>query len=169
MSDVTDLATLLAALPDEDLLSVVMAATTARPGLEPLHLVAVELSAQHAHVDLEPDVTSTTGSVGEALGGVPSTPFDQPGPLSAMPIPPAGIPETGSYSDSGVPTFESVRDKVERRFGTAQGMGELDSQTPAGRGIQDQWQARAKSARDRLDEIRKSMRRDDSGDGRSNG
>ncbi len=165
MSDVTDLAALLAALPDEDLLSVVMAATTGRSGLEPLHLVAVELSAQHTHVDLDPDVSSTTGSVGEALGRLPSTSFDQPG----TPMPPTGISEVGGYSESGVPTFESVRDKVERRFGTAQGMGELDSQTPVGRGVQEQWQARAKSARDRLDEIRKSMRRDDSGDGRSNG
>jgi hypothetical protein len=167
MSDVSDLAVLLAALPDKDLLSIVVAVTTGRPGLERLHLMAVQLSAENAHADSGPDVSSTTGSAGEVLEQLPSTPHDQVRPVSGLPIPPTGISDIGDYSESGVPSFESVRDKVERRFGTAQGMGELTSQTPAGRGVQEQWQARAKAARERLDDIRKSMHRDDSGDGRS--
>jgi hypothetical protein len=162
MSELSDMAALLAVLPDEDLLSVVMAATTGRPGLEPLHLVAVELSAHAGHVPPGLDVTSPTSPVPGVVGGAPATLPDQVGPGVGLPIPPAGVSGVGGYLDSGVPTFESVRDKVERRFGTAQGMGELDSQTPAGRGVQEQWQARAKSARERLDEIRKSMRRSDS-------
>ncbi|WP_280386726.1 hypothetical protein [Nocardia wallacei] len=42
-------------------------------------------------------------------------------------------------------------------------MGELDSQTPAGRSVEEQWEAREKTARERLDRIRKSVRRNDSG------
>jgi len=162
MSELSDLAALLAVLPDEDLLSVVVVATSGRPALEPLHLVAVELSVQAGHVSSGPDVTSTTGSVSDAVGGAPATLPDQAGPGVGLPIPSTAAFEVSGYLDSGVPTFESVRDKVERRFGTAQGMDELDSQTPAGRGVQEQWQARAKSARERLDEIRKSMHRNDS-------
>lgn len=161
MSELTDLAAILAVLPDEDLLSVVTAATTGRPGLEPLHLVAVELSARTGHAGPESDVTSDTSPAAEVAGGRAVTPFDQPGPVTGAVLTPTGFPGTG-YSDSGVPTFESVRDKVERRFGTAQGMGELSAQTPVGRGAQEQWQARQKAARERLDEIRKSMHRNDS-------
>lgn len=61
----------------------------------------------------------------------------------------------------GVPTFESVRDRVEQRFGTAQGMSELDRQTPAGRSADEQWEAREKAARERLDRIRKSLHGND--------
>lgn len=84
--------------------------------------------------------------------------------VPAVPVPPSGIPASvsgGAYSSSGVPTFESVRDKVEQRFGTAQGMGELDRETPAGRGVDEQWEAREKAARARLDRIRKSLHGND--------
>ncbi|OCF84414.1 hypothetical protein AW168_01725 [Nocardia brasiliensis] len=85
-------------------------------------------------------------------------------PVPAVPVPPTGTTaptETGGYSPSGVPTWGSVRDKVEQRFGTAQGMGELDQQTPAGRSADEQWDAREKAARERLDQIRKSLRGND--------
>ncbi|MCM6778359.1 hypothetical protein NDR87_33220 [Nocardia sp. CDC159] len=163
MSDVSDLAALVAALRDEDLLAVVVTATTGRPGLERLHLVAVELSAHAGHATLEPDVSSATG-VSNLSAPEPSVPTSgQVAPGSGIPVPPTGIGGAGEYTSGGVPTFESVRDKVEQRFGTAQGMGELDRQTPAGRSAEEQWQAREKAARDRLDEIRNSMRRTDSG------
>ncbi|RDI49629.1 hypothetical protein DFR68_10663 [Nocardia mexicana] len=154
------MAALLAGLTDEDLLAVVVTATTGRPGLEQLHLVAAELLAQRGHAAAQPDVTSTTGSAPDRpVSGT----FGQVEPVSGVPLPPTGISETAGYSASGVPTFESVRDKVEHRFGTAQGMGELDSQTPAGRSVEEQWEAREKTARERLDRIRKSVRRNDSG------
>ncbi len=154
------MAALLAALTDEDLLAVVVTATTGRPGLEQLRLVAAELSARSGHAAAPPDVTSTTGAPpARPVSGT----FGQVAPGSEIPLPPTGIQEAGGYSESGVPTFESVRDKVEHRFGTAQGMGELDSQTPAGRSVEEQWEAREKTARERLDRIRKSVRRNDSG------
>ncbi|QIS19263.1 PspA/IM30 family protein [Nocardia terpenica] len=163
MSDISDMAALLASLKDEDLLAVVVTATTGKPSLEQLHLVAVELSAQSGHTVLEPDVSSTTepsgGGGGHSLPGA----YGQVAPVTGIPVPPTGIGGVGGYTDSGVPTFESVRDKVEQRFGTAQGMGELDRDTPAGRSADEQWEARQKSARERLDRIRKSMRRNDSG------
>ncbi|WP_280273840.1 PspA/IM30 family protein [Nocardia wallacei] len=160
MSETSDMAALLAALPDADLLAVVLAATAGRPGLEQLHLVAAELAARGGHIEADFDVTSDT-----ALPDVPpvSETFGQVAPSGEIPLPATGNAEVGGYSRSGVPTFESVRDKVEQRFGTAQGMDELSSQTPAGRSVEEQWEARDKAARERLDRIRKSVRRNDSG------
>jgi phage shock protein A len=63
--------------------------------------------------------------------------------------------------DSGVPTFESVQEKIETRFGTALGSAELAADTPEGRTIEDQYEARQKAATERLEEIRASMHRPD--------
>ncbi|MTE13829.1 hypothetical protein GLP40_13740 [Nocardia sp. CT2-14] len=85
--------------------------------------------------------------------------------VSGIPVPPAGIPTApsiGGYTSAGVPTFESVRDKVEQRYGISQGMGELDRQTPVGRSVEEQWDARAEAARERLEQIRKSVHGNDS-------
>ena len=72
--------------------------------------------------------------------------------------------ETG-YTPDGVPTFESVREKIETRYGTAIGAAELASETPEGRSVEEQYEARQKAAAERLARIRESMRRpdDDSG------
>ncbi|TQF65504.1 hypothetical protein FK531_21660 [Rhodococcus spelaei] len=63
------------------------------------------------------------------------------------------------YTESGVPTFESVRDKIEKRAGTATGAAELDADSAAGRTLEEQWEDRQEAARRKLDEIRKSMGR----------
>lgn len=65
------------------------------------------------------------------------------------------------YDDSGVPTFESVREKIETRYATSLGAAELDSETPEGRSVEEQYQARQEAAAERLTEIRESMREDD--------
>jgi phage shock protein A len=65
------------------------------------------------------------------------------------------------YSESGVPTFESVRDKIETRYGTSLGAAELDAQTPEGRTLEEQYEARQRAAAERLAQIRESMNRDD--------
>ena len=72
--------------------------------------------------------------------------------------------ETG-YTPDGVPTFESVREKIETRYGTAIGAAELASETPEGRSVEEQYEARQKAAAERLARIREAMRRpdDDSG------
>lgn len=64
------------------------------------------------------------------------------------------------YDSSGVPTFESVREKIETRYETSIGAAELDAETPEGRDVEQQYEERQRAAAERLDEIRKSMRED---------
>ena len=86
----------------------------------------------------------------------PSTDAD-PTPEPA-PAPPAAAPDTDpGYNSSGVPTFESVREKIETRYGTSLGAAELDAETPEGRTVEEQYEARQRAAAERLEEIRKSM------------
>ena len=65
------------------------------------------------------------------------------------------------YGSAGVPTFESVREKIESRYTTALGATELDAETPAGQDIEEQYEKRKRAAAERLEEIRKSMHPDD--------
>jgi hypothetical protein len=81
-------------------------------------------------------------------------PAVEPAPTTA-PAPPA---DTG-YTPSGVPTFESVREKIETRYGTAIGAAELDAETPEGRTVEEQYDARQRAAAERLAQIRESMRK----------
>ncbi|MGB9251437.1 MAG: hypothetical protein WCC28_17095 [Mycobacterium sp.] len=74
---------------------------------------------------------------------------------------PAGQPDVDpGYSTSGVPTFESVRAKIESRYETSIGSAELGAETPEGRDVEDQYEARQRAAADRLAQIRESMRDD---------
>lgn len=62
------------------------------------------------------------------------------------------------FDASGVPTFESVREKVETRYRASTGAAELDAESQAGRTVEEQYRERQRAAADRLAEIRKSMR-----------
>jgi phage shock protein A len=62
------------------------------------------------------------------------------------------------YTTSGVPTFDSVREKIEGRYQTSLGAEELDAESPEGRDVDDQYEARQRAAAERLAEIRTSMR-----------
>jgi phage shock protein A len=89
-----------------------------------------------------------------------------PGDTGDAPKPAPGTPLTGAnvdpgYNESGVPTFESVRDKIETRFGAALGSAELDADSSEGRTVEEQYEARQRAAAERLAEIRESMHRDD--------
>jgi phage shock protein A len=77
---------------------------------------------------------------------------DEPG---AAPMPVAPL-DTG-YTAAGVPTFDSVREKIETRYGTAIGAAELAAETPEGRTVEEQYDARQKAAAERLAQIRESM------------
>jgi phage shock protein A len=81
-------------------------------------------------------------------------PTDAPAP-SATPAPAEPV-DTG-YTPGGVPTFESVREKIETRYGTAIGGAELAAETPEGRTVEEQYDERQRAAAERLAEIRKSM------------
>lgn len=67
-------------------------------------------------------------------------------------------PEEPGYTAEGVPTFDSVREKIETRYGTAIGSSELAAETPEGRAVEEQYAARQKAAAERLEQIRESMR-----------
>ena len=84
----------------------------------------------------------------EALEPTPPTP------------PPAEAADTG-YTPGGVPTFESVREKIETRYGTAIGASELAAETPEGRSVEEQYEERQRAAAERLEQIRKSMKSDE--------
>lgn len=75
---------------------------------------------------------------------------------------PVAAPELDpGYTASGVPTFEAVQEKIETRYGTALGSAELDAETPEGRSVEEQYQARQRAAAEKLEEIRASMHKQD--------
>ncbi|OBA71866.1 hypothetical protein A5641_09890 [Mycobacterium sp. 1554424.7] len=69
-------------------------------------------------------------------------------------------PDAG-YDSAGVPTFESVREKIESRYATAEGGAELDADTAEGRAVEEQYEDRQRAAAERLAQIRESMRSDE--------
>ena len=93
---------------------------------------------------------------------------EQPKPAAdvAAAAPPAVVPVAvpdpdPGYTASGVPTFEAVQEKIETRYGTALGARELDAETPEGRTVEEQYEARQRAAAEKLEEIRASMHRQD--------
>jgi phage shock protein A len=84
-----------------------------------------------------------------------ASPAEQPSNGPSVPAVPL-TPEPG-YTADGVPTFESVREKIETRYGAAIGGVELASETPEGRSVEEQYEARQQTAADRLEQIRRSM------------
>jgi phage shock protein A len=89
---------------------------------------------------------------------MPDEPTPEPEPASEPA--PAEPLDTG-YTPGGVPTFESVREKIETRYGTAVGASELAAETPEGRTVEEQYDARQRAAAERLEQIRESMHPDD--------
>jgi phage shock protein A len=103
---------------------------------------------------------------------MPDEPTPEPETAAPEPQPAAPEPETAAeaaasavpaqpidtgYTAGGVPTFESVREKIESRYGTAIGAVELDAESPEGRTVEERYDARQRAAAERLAEIRKSM------------
>jgi hypothetical protein len=105
------------------------------------------------------------GAPDEVVGGDDVVDEPQPEPAPAVPVPtpdpqlaPPAQPLDTGYTAAGVPTFDSVREKIETRYGTAIGASELASETLEGRTVEEQYDARQKAAAERLDQIRASMR-----------
>lgn len=78
-------------------------------------------------------------------------------PATALPPPDPMSTPVGDYDESGVPTFEYVRDKIEKKFATALGAEELVSSSEEGRSIDEQLAEREKAARERLEQLRRSL------------
>lgn len=87
---------------------------------------------------------------------MPDEPSTEPDATPMQPVEPV---DTG-YSPTGVPTFDAVREKIETRIATSIGSAELAAETPQGRSMEEQYEARQKAAAERLAKIRESMRTD---------
>ena len=77
------------------------------------------------------------------------------------PATPGTSPPDPGYDSAGVPTFDSVRDKIESRYATSLGDAELDAESPEGRSVAEQYEERQRAAAERLAQIRESMRADE--------
>ena len=162
----------------------VLAAVAGRQRLAPLAAAAAALAAELGAVEPEPtgpDRGAPPGAVPDVdVPQVTRPRIDQP-----LGDPPPGAPlggtvpgiidaelvddmlvgagggytsdAVGGFPESGVPTWDGVRDKVDHRSGTAVGAEELDRESRAGRDLDKKWNDRQEAGRKKLDEIRKSM------------
>lgn len=80
-------------------------------------------------------------------------PDDANGSSPSMPVAP-----DGDYSEEGVPNFDYVRSRIEEKSATADGSVELAKETPEGATVEQQMAERDRAGRDKLEEIRRSMR-----------
>ncbi|MGZ4530699.1 MAG: hypothetical protein ACXVYA_14005, partial [Mycobacterium sp.] len=55
-------------------------------------------------------------------------------------MPEEPTPPDPGYDSAGVPTFESVREKIESRYATSQGAAELDAESAEGRSVEEQYE-----------------------------
>jgi phage shock protein A len=67
-------------------------------------------------------------------------------------------PPPDGYTDEGVPTFEHVRETIERRSAAAAGYEELVAGSPEGQDRAEREAEHDSAARDKLEEIRRSVR-----------
>ncbi|MGO3328104.1 hypothetical protein [Gordonia sp. (in: high G+C Gram-positive bacteria)] len=67
------------------------------------------------------------------------------------------VEEATGYSESGVPTFDFVRDKIEHRTATADGRQVLAEAGHEATELDDAMAKRDEAAKSKLDEIRRSM------------
>ncbi|MEV0948885.1 hypothetical protein [Rhodococcus sp. NPDC049939] len=148
MSDVHDVAAAASRLTDAEFLEVVRKVAAGRPGLGGL-LAVVDPGA--------------TVPVGGAVGALPS---EDPVTAEVVPEIDTGMPVPGymsgstpapDYTQEGVPTFDHVRDRIEGRSATAMGSSELAHESASGKSLDEQWEARKKAGKAKLEEIRRSL------------
>ncbi|MEO6089695.1 MAG: hypothetical protein ABIQ18_41970 [Umezawaea sp.] len=80
------------------------------------------------------------------------------GEVVGEPEPVAPVIPEFDYTDSGVPNFDYVRDKIENRFTTSTAATELSGDVPQAKSVDEQMADRDRAGRDKLEEIRRSMR-----------
>jgi phage shock protein A len=71
---------------------------------------------------------------------------------------PAPVLPDADYNEAGVPSFDYVRNRIEGKFATSAGATELAEESPQGVSIDEQLAERERAGRDKLEEIRRSMR-----------
>ena len=84
---------------------------------------------------------------------------DEPIDAEIVPAAPPSPQVASDYTDSGVPTLDYVRDKIEGRYATALGMDELVGETEQARSLAEQEEKRKEAAAAKLEEIRRSLGR----------
>ncbi|MCS3779799.1 hypothetical protein [Tsukamurella ocularis] len=92
----------------------------------------------------------------------PASPASEPIEAEIVDLPPSGpvapsYEQVTGYTTAGVPTFDHVREKIERRTTTALGAEELAHGTSAGQDAVRAFEEREKAAKAKLDEIRRSL------------
>jgi hypothetical protein len=70
----------------------------------------------------------------------------------------APVAPEGDYNDAGVPNFDYVRNRIESRFVTATGAIELAEDSSQAASLDQQMEERDRAAREKLEQIRRSMR-----------
>ena len=171
---------------DLQVIEEILAAVAGRPRLAPVAAAASALAAELGTVRPEP-ITPDRGAPPGTVPDVDVPQVTKPRIDQPLGDPPPGAPlggtvpgiidaelvddlpvgtaygsgavsaPIGDFTDSGVPTWDGVRDKVEQRSGTAVGAEELDRESRAGRDLDEQWNERQEAGRKKLDEIRRSM------------
>ncbi|MDT5076372.1 MAG: hypothetical protein QOJ80_1009 [Mycobacterium sp.] len=112
--------------------------------------------------DSKPDASTPDVAPDEATpAALPAEVTPVPDPTVTVTPTPVAPVETG-YTPEGVPTFDYAREKIETRYGTAIGAAELAAETPEGRTVEEQYEARQRAAAEKLEQIRAS-RRDEPG------
>ncbi|GAA4706697.1 hypothetical protein GCM10023215_54090 [Pseudonocardia yuanmonensis] len=108
-------------------------------------------------VDADPNrLTPAAGAESSDAEPIDAEIVEETTPVPAAPPAPGTPPATG-YTDEGVPTLDYVRDKIEGRAATAAGWQELAGDTEAARTADEQFADRERKAKDKLEEIRRSM------------
>jgi phage shock protein A len=100
---------------------------------------------------------SDTGTQGAAPDGAPDSDGTSvvEGEIAADTSPELGAAKPAAdYTGSGVPTFDYVRDRIEGRFATSTGAAELADDAA----LDEQLAEREQAGRDKLEQIRRSMR-----------
>lgn len=126
-------------LGDDELRALIVRVTSTRPALRDIYDVAAGV-VQADVVQEEVDPPMVIGQ------GITQPGFTQPVFTQD------GFTQDG-FTQGGVPTFDSVRERITGRAGSAAGQRELDSPT-----LEEQVAARDEAGRKKLEEIRKSMR-----------
>lgn len=88
------------------------------------------------------------------MADTPNEPIDAE--IVPDPVAPTA-PVSFDYTDAGVPTLDYVRDKIEGRYATSLGMGELVGETERARSLAEQEEKRKEAAAAKLEEIRRSL------------
>ncbi|MCW4355637.1 hypothetical protein ONR57_20230 [Hoyosella sp. YIM 151337] len=149
----------LGELSDHDLSELVAEVTVHRSHLRALHQVA-QLSAIAGPAPVE----GTDDASISVAGGVVAPRDVSEGPVGE--VPPLEDPGTTGdaalepgWTKDGIPTFSRVRDKIAARFAVAIGAPDAAIQEAEDRSLEQQWEARARAARERLNQIRGLMQK----------